>query len=197
VTEIPYTVRPRPDTGFYNARLGIWLFLASEVMLFGALFSSYVLLRLGAAAWPHGYERLNILLGSVNTAILVASGLTMTMSRTSLASGRLQRFRRTMTLTVALGCVFLVIKGFEYAAEVGRGFVPGESTFMAVYFTLTGLHGLHVLGGIVVCCYMLGPGGTMWTTDPARFAHRADIAGLYWYFVDLVWIIIFPLLYLQ
>ena len=78
--EIPYTVEPRPDTGLYNAKLGIWLFLASEVMLFGALFSSYVLLRVGATTWPHGYEHLNIPLATVNTVVLITSSVTMVMS---------------------------------------------------------------------------------------------------------------------
>ena len=194
--EIPYTVEPRPDTGVYNAKLGIWLFLASEVMLFGALFSSYVLLRVGAATWPHGYEHLNIPLATVNTVVLITSSVTMVMSWASLAMKNLRKFRVYMGSTIALACVFLVIKGFEYAAKFEHGLYPSESTFMAIYFTLTGLHGLHIVGGIVVNCYLLGPGSRMWQSDPARFTNRVEVAGLYWHFVDLVWIFLFPVLYL-
>ena len=194
--EIPYTVDPRPDTGVYNAKLGVWLFLASEVMLFGALFSSYVLLRVGAVSWPHGYEHLNIPLATVNTVVLITSSVTMVMAWASLAMGSLKRFRLYMGSTVALALVFLVIKGFEYAAKFEHGLYPSESTFMAIYFTLTGLHALHIVGGIIVNSYLLGPGSRMWRTQPARFTNRVEVAGLYWHFVDLVWIFLFPVLYL-
>jgi len=194
--EIPYTVDPRPDTGVYNAKLGIWLFLASEVMLFGALFSSYVLLRVGAVSWPHGYEHLNIPLATVNTVVLISSSVTMVMAWASLATGSFRRYRIYMGSTVALACVFLVIKGFEYAAKFEHGLYPSESTFIAIYFTLTGLHALHIVGGIVVNSYLLGPGSAMWQTDPRRFTNRVEVAGLYWHFVDLVWIFLFPVLYL-
>jgi len=194
--EIPYTVEPRPDTGVYNAKLGIWLFLASEVMLFGALFSSYVLLRVGATTWPHGYEHLNIPLATVNTVVLITSSVTMVMSWASLAMKNIRRYRLYMGATIALACVFLVIKGFEYAAKFEHGLYPSESTFMAIYFTLTGLHGLHIVGGVIVNSYLLGPGSRMWKTDPARFTNRVEVAGLYWHFVDLVWIFLFPVLYL-
>jgi len=194
--EIPYTVDPRPDTGVYNAKLGVWLFLASEVMLFGALFSSYVLLRVGAVSWPHGYEHLNIPLATVNTVVLITSSVTMVMAWASLAMGSLKRFRIFMGSTVALALVFLVIKGFEYAAKFEHGLYPSGSTFMAIYFTLTGLHALHIVGGIIVNSYLLGPGSRMWRTQPARFTNRVEVAGLYWHFVDLVWIFLFPVLYL-
>jgi heme/copper-type cytochrome/quinol oxidase subunit 3 len=194
--EIPYTVEPRPDTGLYNAKLGIWLFLASEVMLFGALFSSYVLLRVGATTWPHGYEHLNIPLATVNTVVLITSSVTMVMSWASLAMKNIRRYRLYMGATIALACVFLVIKGFEYAAKFEHGLYPSASTFMAIYFTLTGLHGLHIVGGVIVNSYLLGPGSRMWKTDPARFTNRVEVAGLYWHFVDLVWIFLFPVLYL-
>jgi heme/copper-type cytochrome/quinol oxidase subunit 3 len=194
--EIPYTVTPRTDTGVYNAKLGIWLFLASEVMLFGALFSSYVLLRVGAPTWPHGYEHLNIPLATVNTIVLITSSVTMVMAWASLMMKNLSRFRLFMGSTILLALVFLVIKGFEYAAKFEHHLYPSESTFMAIYFTLTGLHGLHVIGGIIVNLYLWGPGREMWKTDPGRFTNRVEVAGLYWHFVDLVWIFLFPVLYL-
>ncbi|MGA9362835.1 MAG: heme-copper oxidase subunit III [Bacteroidota bacterium] len=194
--QIPYTVAARPETGLYNAKLGIWLFLASEVMLFGALFSSYILLRIGAPQWPHGREILNVPLATLNTAILIASSVTMVLSWASLMMKRFDRFRLFMSLTILLGLTFLVIKGFEYGTKFEHGLFPSQSTFLAVYFTLTGLHGLHVIGGIIVNSYHLASGSKMWKDEPERFTNRVEVAGLYWHFVDLVWIFLFPTLYL-
>jgi cytochrome c oxidase subunit III len=194
--EIPYTIGARPDTGLYNAKLGIWLFLASEVMLFGALFSSYVLLRVGAPTWPHGYEMLNIPLATVNTIILISSSVTMVMSWASLMMKQLSKYKMYMGLTILLALSFLVIKYFEYTHEFGEGRFPSTSTYLAIYFTLTGLHGLHIIGGIIVNSYLWGAGSNMWKTEPMRFTNRVEVAGLYWHFVDLVWIFLFPVLYL-
>jgi heme/copper-type cytochrome/quinol oxidase subunit 3 len=192
----PYTVTARPDTGLYNAKLGIWLFLASEVMLFGALFSSYVLLRVGADTWPHGYEILNVPLGTVNTIVLITSSVTMVMAWASLKMNDYAKYQRYLGTTVLLACVFLVIKGLEYAAKFEHHHLPSSSTYLAIYFTLTGLHGLHVIGGIVVNSYLLFRGREMWKSDPEHLTNRVEIAGLYWHFVDIVWIFLFPTLYL-
>jgi cytochrome c oxidase subunit III len=194
--EIPYTVEVRPDTGLANGKLGVWLFLASEVMLFGALFSTLILLRVGSTEWPHGYQELNVPLGAVNTVILIASSVTMVMAWASLKMQNFSKFRMNLGITVLLAVVFLVNKYFEYAHHLQAGEGPWHSTFLAIYFTMTGLHGLHILGGIIVNSYLLGPGSKMWRTKPAQFTNRIEIAGLYWHFVDLVWIFLFPILYL-
>ena len=282
--EIPYTVHPRLDTGLFNAKMGIWLFLASEVMLFGALFSSYVLLRLGSNNWPLGSSILNVPIGTVNTVVLITSSVTMVLAWAALKVRSLIKFKLCLGLTISLAFVFLFIKAYEYGAKfslhfpeghislfltilttlgswvilkiqslglikkllmacvllviifgitkcalkqfgrflksvifctllLGIFFViltlfelgsrwshhhypPSYSTFMAIYFALTGLHGLHVLGGVIVNSYFLGPGSQMWETDPERFTNRIEIAGVYWHFVDLVWIFLFPVLYL-
>jgi heme/copper-type cytochrome/quinol oxidase subunit 3 len=194
--QIPYTVEPRPDTGLYNAKLGIWLFLASEVMLFGALFSSYVLLRTGAASWPSGSEYLNVWLATLNTLILIGSSVTMVMSWASLKLGDFKKYRLYMGLTILAGLGFMVVKAFEYGAKFEHHLYPSTNTFLAIYFTLTGLHGLHVLGGMIVNGYFWGPGAKLWKRDSERFANRIEVAGLYWHFVDLVWIFLFPTLYL-
>ena len=196
--EIPYTVEARPDTGVFNAKLGIWLFLASEVMLFGALFSSYVLLRTGAApgTWHHGREFLNVPLATLNTIILIGSSVTMVMSWASLKMNDFKKYRLYMGLTFLAGVGFLIVKAFEYGHKFEVGLFPKSNTFLAIYFTLTGLHGLHVIGGMVVNGYFWGPGAKMWKTQPERFANRIEVAGLYWHFVDLVWIFLFPILYL-
>jgi heme/copper-type cytochrome/quinol oxidase subunit 3 len=192
--EIPYTVRVRPETGLFNAKMGIWLFLASEVMLFGALFTTYILLRVGAPTWPHG--ELDVPLATVNTAVLISSSITMVMAWASLMMKDFKKYRLYMGLTILLGVGFLVIKAFEYSHHISLGELPSKSTFFAIYFTLTGLHGLHVIGGMIVNTYFWGPGSKMWKTEPDRFTNRIEVAGLYWHFVDLVWIFLFPVLYL-
>lgn len=194
--QIPYTATIHPETGIYNAKAGVWLFLASEVMLFGALFTSYILLRVGAVEWPHGYDLLNVPLATFNTVVLISSSVTMVMSWASLMMKDLRKYKLYMGSTIALGLIFLIVKAFEYGAKFSTGIYPAESTFYATYFTLTGLHGLHVLGGIIVNTYFWGPGSKMWKTEPQRFTNRVEVAGLYWHFVDLVWIFLFPSLYL-
>ena len=192
--EIPYIVTPRPDTGLFNAKMGIWLFLGSEVMLFGALFTTYILLRIGSPEWPHG--ELNIPLATVNTAVLISSSITMVMAWASLMMKQFNKYKIYMGLTFLAGVAFLVIKAFEYGHHFEAGEFPSKSTFLAIYFTMTGLHGLHVVGGMIVNGYFWGPGTKMWKTEPERFTNRIEVAGLYWHFVDLVWIFLFPVLYL-
>ena len=277
---LPYTVEERPDTGLFNAKLGIWLFLASEVMLFGGLFSSYILLRVNAVDWPLGSTILSIPIGTFNTMVLITSSVTMVMAWASLKMHRFNKYLLYLGLTIFLALTFLMVKAFEYGAkfeieynehfpvlyktvigsaingfasagmmtksiwggvflivvlvlgkiaikdfakflrylvviagififgcilltlfELGNrhshhNFPPSHNTYMAIYFTLTGLHGIHVIGGIIVNSYFWGAGRRMWLDQPERFTNRIEIAGLYWHFVDLVWIFLFPVLYL-
>jgi cytochrome c oxidase subunit 3 len=194
--DIPYITEPHPETGVVNSKLGIWLFLASEVMLFGALFSTYIILRIGAVEWPHGSAVLNVPLATLNTLVLITSSVTMVMSWASLKMNDFAKGRMYMWTTVALACVFLVVKYFEYTHKFELGLFPSTSTFLAIYFTMTGLHGLHVIGGIVVISYLAGPGSKLWRENPEMYANRIEATGLYWHFVDLVWIFLFPTLYL-
>ncbi len=191
---IPYTVEVRPDTGLANGKLGIWLFLASEVMLFGALFSTYIILRNGAAEWPHG--ELSVPLGAINTVILISSSVTMVMAWASLKMNDWAKHRLYLIATFVLAALFLVNKYFEYSDHLAKGEGPWHSTFLAIYFTLTGLHGLHIVGGMIVMAYFIGPGAKLWRANADQFANRIEYTGLYWHFVDLVWIFLFPVLYL-
>ncbi len=194
--EIRYISKPHPLTGVTNSKLGVWCFLASEVMLFGGLFSAYIMLRAGSESWPHGWDLLNVPLATMNTLILITSSVTMVMSWASLALKDFKKYRWFMAATILLGICFLIIKGFEYAHKFHDHHFPSTNNFYAIYFTLTGLHGLHVLGGILVNAYFLFPGSALWKKDPQQFIGRVEAAGLYWHFVDLVWIFLFPVLYL-
>jgi cytochrome c oxidase subunit III len=289
--EIPYTVSNRPDTGLWNAKIGIWLFLASEVMLFGALFSAYIFLRIDSppGLWPHGL--LNVPVGTVNTAILIASSVTVVLAWAALKMRRYNAYWWYMLITILCGLTFLgvkliyewpqkfehfgafikpealekydqylgnhhleekglpprmeitghlhntkalhdaSIKEYEVAldpvnanptdsnmdrphffyvpptekiakiekADVARAgmFTPDHSTYFATYFTITGLHGLHVLGGVLVFIYMWLPvSKKVYQRNPEHLANRVEVSGLFWHFVDLIWIFVFPLFYL-
>jgi cytochrome c oxidase subunit III len=194
--EIPYTVEIRRDTGLNNGKIAIWLFLASEVMLFGALFASYILIRTGSTSWPRGDTILNVPLATFNTIVLISSSVTMVMAWASLMRGRFNTFRVYMASTVLLGGVFLVVKYFEYSHKFHDDLFPRTNNFLAIYFTLTGLHMLHVMGGMAVNAYFLGPGAKLYKTNPVWFTNRVEHSGLFWHFVDLVWIFLFPTLYL-
>src|SRR5206468_12188173 len=132
--EIPYTVQVRRDTGLTNGKIGIWLFLASEVMLFGALFASYILIRTGSQSWPRGDTILNVPLATLNTFVLISSSVTMVRAWASLMRGRFRTFRIYMGGTILLGFVLLVVKLFECSQKFESGLFPSSNNFLAVYF---------------------------------------------------------------
>jgi len=128
--------------------------------------------------------------------ILICSSVTMVVAWAKLKLNDFAKGRLYVLITVVLAAVFLVNKYFEYAEHLAKGEGPWHSTFLAIYFTLTGLHGLHIVGGIVVMLYLAGPGSGLWKKNPEQYANRVEYTGLYWHFVDLVWIFLFPALYL-
>lgn len=194
-------------------RLGMWLFLASEILFFSGLFVAYAIFRSRSpAAFSAGSELLSVPLGALNTVVLLTSSLTMALAVRS-AQQRQQRplvIWLAVTLTGAL--LFLGVKSVEYAHKIDDGFlwkgsfgiepgaliqgVPAEAvaTFFSVYFAMTGLHALHIIGGIGAIIWLLNRAVR---GDFARGSIEAvDYVGLYWHLVDLIWIYLFPLLYL-
>jgi cytochrome c oxidase subunit 3 len=188
--------------------LGMWIFLVTEVMFFGGLFMAYTLYRIWfPAAWSEGSEELDILLGGINTAVLIGSSLTMALAVRSAQTGAKKQFTVTfLLLTMALGLTFLVIKFFEYKHKYDLGHIPGPNfhfegphaaqveIFISLYFAMTGLHALHMLIGFGIMTWITvlawkGRFSPQWFTP-------IEMAGLYWHFVDIVWIFLFPLLYL-
>ena len=194
--EIPYTASVRPDTGVTNQKLGMWLFLASEVMLFGSLFSSYALLRSGAMSWPDQSSIVNVPLAAVNTVILIASSVVILRATAALRGGDVARFRALMATTATLGIVFLAIKSIEYRGELAEGLRPSTNNFVGLYFVMTFLHAMHVTGGVLVNLFLCGPGMVMNRRDAPRFLGRVEAATLYWNFIDVIWILMFVVLYL-
>lgn len=189
----------------FAGTFGMWVFIASELLFFGPLLFGYLYLRTQyPAACAAASRHTDFLLGTANTAVLLTSSLLMALAAHAAEGQRRSRAARLLLAVAALGLVFLVVKGFEYHAEFqeqlfpGAGFraqaPPGMELFFLLYFALTGLHALHLTIGILACvalAFMLrrpepqGPSG-----------EAVELAGLYWHFVDLVWIFLYPLLYL-
>ncbi len=177
--------------GITAGKVGVWWFLASEIMVFGGLITSYIVFRLGGPGWAEASHHLSLTLATVNTLVLLTSSFTVVRAFVAAERGDARALRRHLALTILGGLVFLGIKAIEYAIEIHAGFMPGTGIFWSFYYTMTGLHALHVLGGVVVNGVVLATEGRH-----ARNPHRVELAGLYWHFVDVVWIFLFPLLYL-
>jgi cytochrome c oxidase subunit 3 len=296
--EIPYTFTARPDTGLYNGKLGIWLFLASEVMLFGAIFTAYLFVRLGAddGTWPNHIQ--NVAIGFSNTVILIISSITMVWAWVALKERKFNTYRLALFITICCGLTFLCLKAVEYyskfhhtgvmikedafrqkylpelqkmgsfysavpsqhvfeirghlheetkdtlvlipdpqptylidlakketpapkevasaatgneatpdteeakitidKADVDRwgSLLPAYGTYYAIYFLVTGLHALHIIGGVIVMTYFLTIGSALYRRNPEQLSNRIEVTGIFWHFVDLVWITVFPILYL-
>jgi len=181
-------------TGVPNGKLGMWVFLASEIMFFTGLIGAFTVLRMSNPAWPGSDGRLSVPIGTVNTLILICSSTTIVLALAAAQRNDTSAVRRWLLATVLLGSSFLVIKGFEYAAKFSHHIVPSTNVFWSCYFALTGFHALHVFGGIVFNLLVLSY--TRTAERWAEFRHRLELAGLYWHFVDIVWIFLFPMLYL-
>ena len=187
MTVIPYTVERRPDTGVNNVQLGIWLFLASEVMLFGGLFSAYFMLRAGAPA-PWLPLRDHLAGASLATVNLLLAAVCLAMAPTNLT-----RYRHWVGMATLFAFAFCVFKADDYQRLLGAHRGPAASTQMATYFLLTGVHLLHVLGGGVANVWLLRRSGAV--PDPAPTINRLRALAVYWGFVDVVWLVILVLLY--
>lgn len=187
--------------------LGMWAFLITEIMFFGGLFGAYTLYRhLYYAAFVAGSYELDITLGAINTAVLIFSSFTMAMAVHSAQTNARKKLIVFLILTIILGCVFLGIKAVEYNHKYHSHHIPGASfefaephtgaaeIFFSLYFAMTGLHALHMIVGVGIMLVMLV------LAYRGRFSSEyygpVEIAGLYWHFVDIVWIFLFPLLYL-
>ena len=176
-------------------KLGMWSFLAGDAMTFGAGIAAYGALRIGNPNWPSPADYLGITTTAVMTFILICSSLTMVEALSGIQRGNQAKFRNFMALTVLGGIIFLGMQAFEWHHLIGeRGMSIKRDLFDATFFILTGFHGCHVFGGVVYNGVLLIRG--MMGKLPQAKAGLVEIAGLYWHFVDLVWILIFTFIYL-
>ena len=188
--------------------LGMWIFLVTEVMFFGGMFLAYIVYR---AAYPDIFalasSSLNVYIGAANTAVLLCSSFTMVLGVRAAQLGRQKALAINIVLTLLLGFVFLGVKAFEWREKFIEHHVPGPSfhfagvamqgpaqLFFSLYFAMTGLHAAHMVIGVGLLSWLI------WMaykgTFTAEYNTPVDIAGLYWHFVDIIWIFLFPLLYL-
>ncbi len=186
-------------------KIGMWFFLFTELLFFGGMFLLYSIYRYRFPADFHeGAKDESLLLGSVNTAVLLTSSLLMALSVSAVRRGRSRQSRALQAGTASLGVIFLIIKGIEWGTKIAAGIYPngptllemgnGEIIFFGLYFTMTGIHALHVMIGIVAIAFMIHYTRRGVITS-SRFS-RLENTGLYWHFVDIVWIYLFPLFYL-
>ena len=190
-----------------SAKLGMWIFLFTEILLFGGLFCAYAIFR----AWNpemfiNAHLELNQLLGTINTLVLITSSLTIALAIRSLQVDKAKQATMFLALTLLFATVFLVIKYFEYTHKIHLGQLPGkyysytglEGTnphiFFSIYFTMTGLHAVHIIIGMAVIAIMTVKSAQ--NKFSSRYYTPVELSGLYWHLVDLIWIFLFPLLYL-
>lgn len=194
------------DQQYESSRLGMWLFLVTEILLFGGLFVAYGILRsMHPEAFLEAHKHLDKVMGTVNTLVLICSSLTMALAVRCAQTDQRKPLILYLVLTLALAAVFLAIKYFEYSHKIHDGLLPGRyfthaggpahsALFFGLYFLMTGLHGLHILAGMSVIGWVLAR--AMRGDFSSAYYTPVDLAGLYWHLVDLVWIYLFPLLYL-
>jgi cytochrome c oxidase subunit I+III len=183
-----------PFEGVGKIKLGMWIFLAGEVILFGALLASYVMVRLNSPSWPTPGEILDISHGTLNTFILLTSSLTLVLGLAAIRNGNQLRLRVGLILTFILGVAFLLSKASEWRGLISHGFTLRSGLPGSTYYVTTGVHGLHVLAGLVGLLYLIvkTQTGAFTVEDHDTIENFA----LYWHFVDIVWVFIFPMFYL-
>jgi len=180
---------------FQTARLGIWGFLATEVLLFGGLFTAYTVFRMQYPEMFHSqHQHLNKLLGGINTVVLICSSLFVAIGTAAIKKGRVNVLRGCIMATLVLAAAFLCIKYVEYSEHITRGELPSSNLFFSLYYMMTGLHAVHVLGGMTALAAVYIAAGRGRYSE--EYSTPVDIVGIYWHFVDLVWIYLFPMLYL-
>ena len=186
--------RSGPLARVSTTKFAMWLFLASEVMFFSGLIAAYLVLRLAGSEWPVVSEVLNVPLVAGNTFILIVSSVTMVLAFSAIESGDQRRLRQYLIATALLGSVFLSIQAVEWRALLAEGTTASTSLFGSTFFTLTGFHGLHVLGGVLFMLYVIA---RAFQGRYTREEHGGvELMGLYWHFVDVVWIFLFTIVYL-
>jgi cytochrome c oxidase subunit 3 len=181
--------------GTQRGKIGMWLFLISDALTFGGLLCAYGASRMGSTDWPVPAEKLNVPLTAFNTFVLIVSSLTMVKALSAIRHGDVKGLRKFLLFTALGGALFLSIQAYEYHHLIAiEGMLMKNSLFCATFFALTSFHGAHVLSGVIyllVIRWLAGKGDFTATNN-----HRVEVAGLYWHFVDLVWILVFTFVYL-
>jgi cytochrome c oxidase subunit I+III len=183
-----------PLISLSKEKLGVWVFMASEAVIFGSMIAAYLYVRTGSTSWPISYEIHSVPIGALNTIILLTSSLAIIMARESIKMNSLRGLKLWLLCTFGLGTAFLLIKGYEWLGLMAKGFVIWSGLPASTYYVTTGAHGIHVGVGLVAVLYL------MIKAQKGRFSAQqhagVENIGLYWHFVDIVWMFLFPLFYL-
>ena len=180
----------RSATGVPTGRLAIWWLLASEIFIFGGLITCFVLFKLNGTPGFEDASLTSVTAGAINTFVLLTSSLSIVLAHAAIEKGDQNKSFTYIWYTIGFGLVFLVIKTYEYTGKILHGHTITDNLFWSFYYTMTGLHALHVIGGMVIMALI---------SFDIRKGHnfqRVELVGIYWHFVDLVWIFLFPLLYI-
>jgi heme/copper-type cytochrome/quinol oxidase subunit 3 len=180
----------RSATGIPTGRLAIWWLIASEIVIFGGVLGSYLAHRLGHPEWAYQADHTNLLAGSINTFVLLTSSLFAVLAHNAAEHGDGKKAAKLLSLTILGGGIFLCIKSVEWTNEIMHGFTIQSSGFWGFYYTAAGVHGAHVIVGMIIMAFI--------AVDAYKGVdlQRVEFVGIYWHFVDLVWIFLFPLLYI-
>jgi heme/copper-type cytochrome/quinol oxidase subunit 3 len=180
----------RSTAGMPTGRLAVWWVIASEIVIFGGIISSYVMFRLSHDVFTAEAAHTNTWIGAFNTFVLLTSSLFAVLGHKAAEDGDGRKAANMLYLTSLGGLTFLVVKSFEWTHEIREGFTITAGPFWSFYYTACGLHALHVLGGVVIMLIVAA------SARKELELHRVELIGIYWHFVDVVWIFLFPLLYI-
>ena len=180
----------RSATGVPTGKLAVWWIIASEIVIFGGLLGSYIMYRLSHPHWADFAAHTNTWLGATNTLVLLTSSLFAVMAHSAAEAGNGKKAANLLLLTTLGGITFVTIKAFEWTHEIQMGYTVSSNMFWSFYYTAAGLHALHVIGGCVIMVII------SMTARRNEELQRVELIGLYWHFVDVVWIFLFPLLYI-
>ena len=180
----------RSATGVLTSKLAVWWLLASEVVIFGGVLVSYIMHRLAHPEWGEYASHTNEWIGLLNTFVLLTSSLTAVLAHQAAETGDGKRASRFLWYTVLGALTFLCVKGYEWSVEIAHGYTITANAFWSFYYTAAGIHASHVIVGAACMIWVAG------TARQNRELHRVENVGLYWHFVDIVWIFLFPLLYI-
>ena len=186
-----YDSGPPVDRG----KFAIWLFLATEIMFFTGLIGTYLVIRTGAPSWPNPEHRLAIGVTAANTFVLIVSSWTVVRSLQAIEKGDKGGLVKWLGMSILLGSLFVGVQAYEYVELIHAGALPNQDLFWTTFYSMTGFHGLHVIVGVIwlFCIWV----GAVRGTYSAHNYLRVELAGLYWHFVDLVWVLLFTLVYLM
>ena len=180
----------RAATGIPTGRLAVWWLLASEVVIFGGVLGSYLMHRIGHPEWADAAAHTNTWIGAFNTLVLLTSSFTAVLAHQAAEKGDGKRAAGLLVLTIGGALTFLMVKSIEWTIEITEGFTITANSFWSFYYTAAGLHALHVIAGAIIMGIVAAD------AYRGRELQRVELIGIYWHFVDVVWIFLFPLLYI-